>query len=159
MNIQKIALWGATLIIGLLVVLSLKNSTAESFQPGYQPSTVQVKDGVQEATLRAEGLKFIVEPNTLQAGVPVKMRVDLSTVSGCLRNVVIPEFGVRETVSSSNNIIEFTPTKTGTFRIACAMNMGRGTFVVGEPSPAIQGEITGGGSCGAGGGGCGCGGA
>jgi len=52
----------------------------------------------------------------------------MSTVVGCSRDIVISSFGVRKAVSPGDNIIEFTPDKTGTINIACSMNMYRGTF-------------------------------
>jgi len=125
---------------------------------------------VQEVSLRVSGGTYILSPSILKKGVPVRMTVDLNSVVGCARGIVIPAFNVRQYVSSGNNVIEFTPTQSGTINIACTMNMYRGTFTVSDDgvpgsvstqtaqakvdtSPKPQG------SCGAGGGGCGCGGA
>jgi plastocyanin domain-containing protein len=100
----------------------------------------------------------------LKKGVKVHMIVDMSTVVGCSRDIVISSFGVRKAVSPGDNIIEFTPDKTGTINIACSMNMYRGTFQVtddGNPQVGVQAASApvapSAGSCGASGGGCGCG--
>jgi plastocyanin domain-containing protein len=75
---------------------------------------------------------------------------------------VISAFNVRKTFTTASNTIEFTPDKTGTFNIACSMNMYRGTFSVvdssGTKSNYVEPAPSGGGSCGGSGGGCGCGG-
>ncbi|MFH1631070.1 MAG: cupredoxin domain-containing protein [Candidatus Aenigmatarchaeota archaeon] len=106
-------------------------------------------------------------PNTieLKKGVPVVIEVDMNTVRGCYRSIIIPTFGVRKTVTTSNNKIEFTPDKAGTFGFSCSMGMGTGKLVVEDESgnvPAsvntVSQDIPTGGSCSTGGGGCGCGG-
>lgn len=140
---------------------------------------------VQEATLTYENYGYVVTPSSLKAGIPVKMTVDLGSVGGCMRDVVIPAFGVRKYVSAEDNVITFTPDKTGEIRMSCSMGMGQGKFTVteqnnkgSEPSQLPTGaapsqqqktgtfsevsdadqNLPSGGSCGAGGGGCGCGG-
>jgi plastocyanin domain-containing protein len=76
---------------------------------------------------------YVLTPSTLTKGVPVKMEVDLDTVKGCMRTVVISAFDVKKTVKTGDTTIEFTPTKTGTIEIVCGMNMGKGSFTVAEP--------------------------
>jgi hypothetical protein len=139
---------------------------SQDSQVNAKPGDVaNVKDGVQEVTLRMEGWKYIMEPATLQKGIPVKMTVDLKTVTGCMTDIVIPSFNVRKVVRQGDNVIEFTPDKTGDFRMACSMNMGKGTFSVVEPDGTKSSFVEAasapsGGGCGlAAGGGCGCGGA
>ena len=85
---------------------------------------------VQEVTLKFENYEYIVTPSTVQAGVPVSMVVDLNSVYGCMRAVRIPSFGVNEYVKEGDNVIEFTPTSTGTYTITCSMGMGVGELVV-----------------------------
>jgi len=76
---------------------------------------------------------YVVTPPTVTKGVPVKMEVDLDTVKGCMRTVVIEAFNVKQTVKAGATTIEFTPTKSGTIQIVCGMNMGKGQFTVVEP--------------------------
>ena len=66
-------------------------------------------------------------------GVPVRMDVDLDTVKGCMRTVVIDAFNVKQTVKAGATTIEFTPTTSGPIQIVCGMNMGKGQFTVVEP--------------------------
>ncbi|MCF7871646.1 hypothetical protein K9L97_01305 [Candidatus Woesearchaeota archaeon] len=124
---------------------------------------------IQTVKLTYENYVYVLEPSELKVGVPVRMEVDLKSVVGCMKAVRIPAFGVSEYVSEGNNIIEFTPDKSGTFNIACSMGMGATTFDVvdssGEKADYVEKSNSGtqnsggAGSCGAGGsGGCGCGG-
>ena len=89
-------------------------------------------NSIQNVKLYMNNYKYQVEPLLLKKGIPVRMTVDVDSLIGCAKSVVIKDFGVRKYVSKTNNIIEFTPNKTGTINIACSMNMYRGTFIVVE---------------------------
>ncbi|MEK6968403.1 MAG: cupredoxin domain-containing protein [Nanoarchaeota archaeon] len=131
-------------------------------QNAAQPSA----GGVTEVQVSFKGYQYQPNPIRLKQGVPARLVVDLSTVRGCMRSIQIPSLGVSKRVSEGNNIIEFTPTKAGTFRMQCAMGMGQGVVIVEDNSGAVpaavndlaQAPTPSAGSCGAGGGGCGCGG-
>ena len=121
-------------------------------------------DGAQEVALTVQGANYYPNPIRVKIGVPVRLVADMNSVTGCSRSIVIPDFGVSKTVSAGDNIIEFTPDKSGTFGFSCSMNMYRGTIVV-ENADGTVAANTGtapkavAGSCGMGSGGCGCGGA
>ncbi len=125
-----------------------------------------IENGVQEVTISMQGYRYQPEPIRVLVDVPVRFTVDLSTVTGCMRSIQIPELGVSGQVSSANNVIEFTPTKTGTFRMTCSMGMGQGMIIVQDAdgqapaatATALPFAAARGGSCGMSGGGCGCGG-
>ena len=88
---------------------------------------------VQQVQLSFDDKGYVVTPSTVTKGVPVKMDVDLDTVKGCMRTVVIDAFNVKQTVKAGATTIEFTPTKSGPIQIVCGMNMGKGQFTVAEP--------------------------
>jgi plastocyanin domain-containing protein len=87
---------------------------------------------VQLVKLSFDDKGYVVTPSTVTKGVPVKMEVDLDTVKGCMRTVVIDAFNVKQTVKAGATTIEFTPTKSGPIQIVCGMNMGKGQFTVAE---------------------------
>jgi len=89
---------------------------------------------VQVVKLSFDDKGYVVTPATVTKGVPVKMDVDLDTVKGCMRTVVIDAFNVKQTVKAGATTIEFTPTKSGTIQIVCGMNMGKGQFTVTDPA-------------------------
>jgi hypothetical protein len=153
-------------------------SASESIT-GNAVADVASSGNVQKVLLTFENYEYILTPSTLKKDVPVEMTVDLDSVYGCMRDVVISSFNVRKYVREGDNVITFTPDKEGTFNIVCSMNMGRGKFSVlaegnaevpitayvePEPATAPSGGCDGscGGGCGGdcGGGGCGgdCGG-
>lgn len=88
---------------------------------------------VQTVTLTFDDKGYVVTPATVTKGVPVEMEVDLDTVKGCMRTVVINAFDVKKTVKAGETTIEFTPTKSGKIDIICGMNIGKGSFTVVEP--------------------------
>ena len=88
---------------------------------------------VQNVKLTFDDKGYVVTPATVVKGVPVRMTVDLDSVKGCMRTVVIDAFNVRQTVKAGATTIEFTPTKSGPIQIVCGMNMGKGQFTVVEP--------------------------
>jgi len=119
-----------------------------------------------EVRVTMTGYNYQPNPIRLKVGVPARLVVDLNTVGGCMRSIQIPGLGVSKYVSPGDNVIEFTPTKAGTFRMQCSMGMGQGVVIVEDATGAVPAGTNdlasapaAGGSCGAGGGGCGCGGA
>lgn len=88
---------------------------------------------VQVVKLTFDDKGYVVTPSTVTRNVPVRMEVDLDTVTGCMRTVVINAVNVRKTVKPGETVIEFTPTRSGRVEIVCGMNMGRGSFTVVEP--------------------------
>lgn len=158
----------AVLLVAGLVVVSVNGAPGKVVSAQTVKTTTALPDtskGYQDVTLRFKNYEYELSPSTLVKDVPVRMTVDLGSVTRCMRDVVIKQFGVRKYVTQGDNVIEFTPDKAGTIGIACSMNMGRGKFEVVE-SDGSKGTFVdeaaaagaAGGSCGAGGGGCGCGG-
>jgi len=103
------------------------------------PGAILAQSGGDQAA-KAQAVKlsfddkgYVVTPPTVTKGIPVRMEVDLDTVKGCMRTVVIDAFNVKQTVKAGATTIEFTPTKSGPIQIVCGMNMGKGQFTVAEP--------------------------
>ena len=119
--------WAAAAAAALVVAVALPaGALGEAGQD--QATKVQI------VKLSFDEKGYVVTPSTVTKGVPVKMEVDLETVKGCMRTVVIDAFEVKQTVKAGATTIEFTPTKTGTIQIVCGMNMGKGQFTVAEPA-------------------------
>ncbi len=113
-----------------LIALALSFVFLAAFA-GYGQTAAQEKK-VQTVKLTVGDDGYVVTPSKIAKDVPVRMEVDLQTVKGCARTVVIGAFGVRKTVKQDDTTIEFTPDKTGDIHIACGMNMVKGSFTVVE---------------------------
>lgn len=76
-----------------------------------------------------------IYPNnfTIQANKPVRLEIDAEeSGSGCMSSIMIPGlFDQAKYLKKGEKIVmEFTPTKTGTYQITCAMGVPRGQVVV-----------------------------
>ena len=71
---------------------------------------------------------------TVVKGKPVKWIIDApkGSINGCNNVMVIPEYGLEHAFEYGENIIEFTPDKTGTFYYSCWMGMITSTITVVE---------------------------
>jgi plastocyanin domain-containing protein len=101
--------------------------------PVARAQAAKASSAVQVVKLTFDDKGYVVTPSTMTKGVPVKMEVDLGTVKGCMRTVVINAYNVKQTVKDGATTIEFTPTKSGKIDIICGMNMGKGWFTVVDP--------------------------
>jgi hypothetical protein len=110
-------------------------------------SEVQVIDDKQviNSTLSAGSYPNI----TVQAGTPVKWIISApsGSINGCNNRINIAEYGITNyTFQQGDNVIEFTPTKTGRFQYSCWMGMIRGSITVAEaggtPSDSVGAQNT-----------------
>jgi plastocyanin domain-containing protein len=66
----------------------------------------------------------------IKKGVPVRWEINGINVSGCANSITIPRLGVFQHLESGTNVVEFTPTETGTLPFSCGMGMINGRFIV-----------------------------
>lgn len=110
---------------------------AASSQPSSQQvtgaaSVVEAKlvNGVQEATLSWGKLNYNPETIKAKKGVPLRITADMQRLSGCFQSFRIADLGVTKAFTENDNVIEFTPQKSGTFTFGCSMGMGAGKLIV-----------------------------
>jgi uncharacterized protein len=176
MKIKNFIIGGAIFIVALIIGFSantaftrnLSVNTEQSYYSTNQENNTGVLGGetIQNANLALVDFSYKLTPNKILKGVPVKITVDANTLSGCMKTVVIKDFGITKYITSNDNIIEFTPNKTGTFWITCSMGMGPGSFEVvnvdgtAAATNAVQNTqalfTTSGSTCNANGASCGC---
>ncbi len=101
-------------------------------------------DGVQEIVTTLSPNRYA--PITVVAGIPVKwtIQAEKGTVNGCNNRIIIPEYKIEKTLKVGDNVIEFTPEKTGTFAYSCWMGMIRSkiTVVANEGGASATGSET-----------------
>ena len=85
-----------------------------------------------------EGKTVIIEmknynyyPNTIQvpANTPITITLDAS-VKGCLRSFTIPALKIQKYLQTPKDTLTVTFPQPGTYKFACSMGMGTGTFIV-----------------------------
>jgi len=89
-----------------------------------------VADGVQTVTTEFKDGYYI--PFVVQAGIPVRwtIRVTADELNGCNNPVTVPSYGIRKELVPGDNLVEFTPKKTGTIGYTCWMGMIRSKITV-----------------------------
>jgi plastocyanin domain-containing protein len=74
---------------------------------------------------------FVPVQVKVKAMQPVKLVVTRKTDQTCAKEIVIKDLGIRKPLPLNQPVeITFTPTKPGTIRYACAMNMVTGVITV-----------------------------
>ena len=93
-------------------------------------NTAVVNGNTQEIKSTLESGKY--PEITVKAGVPVKWTItaDAKNLNGCNNQIIIPQYNVKQKLVVGDNIITFTPTKTGTFGYSCWMGMIRSNITV-----------------------------
>ena len=124
-----------------------------------------IKDGYQEIKMEVNRYGWSPDKFVLKKGIPVKWIIDAKELNGCNNAIQVPKLGLKFDIKQGQQIIEFTPTETGTISWSCWMGMIPGVFIVkdevdGNSANQALNEVAvpAGGSCGSSGGGCGCGG-
>ena len=73
-------------------------------------------------------------PFAVQAGLPLTwtIRISADDLNGCNNELVIPAYNIRKKLEPGDNVIEFTPSKTGRIGYSCWMGMIRSSITVSE---------------------------
>jgi hypothetical protein len=98
---------------------------------GISGAAARVEGDVQ--TVRTELASGRYAPITVQAGIPVRWTIHAApgTLNGCNDRIVIPEYGrMQRKLEPGDNVIEFTPARSGAFLYTCWMGMIRGRITV-----------------------------
>ena len=144
---KKKSLSSFTKIAGVIViVLGVSNAgnglTLLGINPSLSWQTSQTAVAVEQTTppiVHGEQVikmrvlsRGVYSPDKLTVikGVPVRWEITGDKFLGCANSLILRQFGVSERISTGLNIVEFTPTKTGSFTFSCSMGMVRGTMTV-----------------------------
>mgnify|MGYP000273899951 CR=1 FL=1 len=129
----------AVLVIVLGVVMTNRGLALSGFSLPSVPFDVSstrgsnvatIQDGVQIVTTKLSSGSY--EPIIVQKGIPVRwtIRAQKGDINGCNNEIVIPKYNKSKKLEVGDNIIEFTPTQTGTFAYSCWMGMIRSKITV-----------------------------
>lgn len=132
----------AVLVIVLGVVMANRGLALSGISLPFEPAGVSgsentrggnvatVQNGVQIVATQLSSGRY--EPITVQKGIPVKwtIQADKGDINGCNNEIIIPKFNKSKKLEAGENVIEFTPTETGTFAYSCWMGMIRSKITV-----------------------------
>ena len=126
-----VAVMGMSMLQNALALAGF--SAPAAVQPeAMEDGTAYLSDGVQLVHTTLDYRSYA--PITVKAGSPVRWTItaDRRSLNGCNEALVIPEYGIQKGLAPGDNVIEFTPTETGTFPYSCWMGMIRSSITV-EP--------------------------
>ncbi len=107
---------------------SMQHDMHGSMQHGSQPASTGIAEGTLENGVRT--VEVVVtengfEPSKVKAnqGEKVRFVVTRKTDSTCAKEIVIKDAGINQPLPLNKAVtVEFTPTKSGEIRYACAMD-------------------------------------
>jgi len=90
--------------------------------------TEQLSVQTVEMHITYEGFK----PNVfnIKKGIPVKWIIYGDQISSCTNKIIVPSLNISKSVVSGENVVNFTPSNSGTIDFSCWMGMVRGKFIV-----------------------------
>lgn len=123
-----IAITAAVIVFGT-VLFRLGNFSLSS-DDNVSEGDAEMVDGIQvvNSTLSSGTYPDI----TVKSGIPVKWIIYApdGTVNGCNYSIIINEFNIKYDFHTGENIIEFTPEKTGKYEYSCWMGMIKANITV-----------------------------
>ena len=116
----------AVLVMALGLVMLMRGMNLFGISIPSLPSSTavavaKVSGGYQEVTTTVESGQY--HPFVVQAGIPVRwlIRARADELNGCNNPVTIPLYGIRKQLVPGDNLVEFTPSQTGTITYTCWM--------------------------------------
>ncbi|TSA44950.1 hypothetical protein D4R51_02750 [bacterium] len=103
--------------------IAVKNDT-----PPVQNQAVGQAEQIVKMNVTSSGF----EPSIfkIKQGVPVKWVINGVNVSGCTSTIIVPSFNISKNLKYGENVVQFTPQKSGEIAFSCGMGMVRGKFIV-----------------------------
>jgi len=105
------------------------NKTTENSDISLSPG-VEIKDGVQIVTMSETNRGYTPDSFTIIKDLPVRWVIKAEAPYSCASGLIIPSLKVQRQLKPGENIIEFTPAKTGNIPFSCSMGMYTGNFTV-----------------------------
>ena len=124
----------------VLGAFTTKTALAKS---GTDDPNVKLVKGIQEVRMRQTSRGYSPNSFTIQKGIPVRWIIISEDQYSCASSIVSQKLGVRKSLQLGENIIEFTPDKTGSIPFSCSMGMYTGSFTVVDGSDANSTNVLG----------------
>lgn len=115
-------------LFGIDTTVTKKNETTEQ-RAGVEYAPME--DGVQIIRITQDSRGYHPsELPELKVGVPARLIINSTDSYTCASAFVIPEFNIKKQLQPGENIIDFTPKKSGKLPFSCSMGMFRGSLKV-----------------------------
>jgi sulfite exporter TauE/SafE/copper chaperone CopZ len=91
---------------------------------------VEIKDGKLIVSMAETNRGYSPNTFTIVKDMPVRWVIDAKAPYSCASALIIPSLNIEKQLKPGENIIEFTPKKTGSIPFSCSMGMYTGNFNV-----------------------------
>lgn len=115
-------------ITGIVRGVKMFNSRQANNQPVKE--NVVISDEVQTVYMKQGISGYSPNEFTVEKGKKVRWVINSTNPYTCASSIIVPAYGVERYLQKGENIIEFTPTKSGIVQFSCSMGMYRGQFIV-----------------------------
>ena len=95
----------------------------------------------QEVRMTQNATGYSPNTFTIEKDRPVKWIINSTSSFSCAASIVMPKYGISQSLQAGENIINFTPTATGEIPFSCSMGMYRGKFIVVEPGKSASNTV------------------
>jgi sulfite exporter TauE/SafE/copper chaperone CopZ len=136
-TIKNILKFSGILVIVLSLFMVLRglanfgvNLTMPQANPG--TNTNQTVDNSQVQEVKMDVTYYGYEPNimNIKKDISVRWVINVKQMTGCNSQILLEDYNIRKNLKLGENIIEFTPTKSGELKFSCGMRMIWGKFIV-----------------------------
>ncbi len=120
-------------LLGLNPAVSVLGAfTSKASAEGTKDTNVSIIEGVQVVRMRQVSGGYVPNKFTIRKGLPTRWVITSEDSYTCAASIISQKLGIRQGLQKGENIIEFTPTQTGTINFSCIMGMYTGSFTVVE---------------------------
>ncbi|MDR0584356.1 MAG: sulfite exporter TauE/SafE family protein [Treponema sp.] len=130
---------GFNLNIADRIIAAINPFASKTTSNNGETFTPIIENGVQIVNSTLKGGRY--PAITVQQGIPVKWIITApqGSINGCNNRMIIREYKIEHRFSPGENVIEFTPEKTGRFSYSCWMGMIRSSITVVEEGQNMAG--------------------
>ena len=132
MKEKKKNFFGVLVVIAVLVVFAgfvvsnrngLESAQAKASESATESELIDATGEIQE--INSEMDSYFYPEITVKKGVPVRwiITAEEADLNFCNNKISIPGLGITKSLTAGENVIEFTPTESGTIPYSCWMGM------------------------------------
>ncbi|MBP6885882.1 MAG: sulfite exporter TauE/SafE family protein [Candidatus Pacebacteria bacterium] len=127
-------------VIGVLVIglgvwnmsngLTLSGIALPSLSEKVQGPLAELRGGTQYLTMKQGEIGYSPNTFTIRKGVPFVWTITSTSSYTCASTLSVPSLGIQKNLALGDNVITFTPSRSGTIRFSCSMGMFGGEITV-----------------------------
>lgn len=96
----------------------------------YKDKNVELVDREQVVRMKQKNNGYFPNSFVITKDIPVRWVIDSDGPYSCAASILVREFGISKNLVRGENIIQFTPTESGSIPFSCGMGMYTGVFNV-----------------------------